>query len=69
MIRTCVLSWCLAAWVCGSAGVRAAEEAPAAVDEATQKRIDGKAERLLKAVQLEDAEKASRVKAIWATGS
>jgi hypothetical protein len=36
----------------------------AAVDEATQKRIDGKAARLLGAIKLDDADKAARVKGI-----
>lgn len=40
-----------------------ATAALAAIDEATQKRIDGKAERLLRAIELDEA-KAQRVKAI-----
>jgi hypothetical protein len=36
----------------------------AAIDEATQKRIDSKAARLLDALKLDDAEKAARVKGI-----
>lgn len=52
--------------VCGSARlVSAAEEKSMAVrDEATQKRIDGKADRLLRAINVEDPQKAERVRQV-----
>lgn len=54
---------------CGSvAPLRGAQGAPAkeagAIDAATQKHIDAKADRLLAAIKLDDAARAGRVKAI-----
>lgn len=56
---------------CGSFNVRAADAVPAksareisAEDQATQKRINAKADRLLGAIKLDDSAKAARVKAI-----
>ncbi len=70
MIRTRILAVFLATLMLGaSVQLGVAEDAAkpgaaATVDEATQKRIDGKANKLLKSIALTDDAKAARVKAI-----
>jgi len=60
----CTVAACLLLVVGSVQHVSAAAEPKAAVDEATQKRIDGKSGRLLNALKLDDPAREARVRGI-----